>query len=258
MFFFPILEVGTGCNLLITKDDMKHFLVVLGIPNLKLVTSNSIIFPPQNSPCVFFPPPHFFQPQPTPTNPIPNQPEPQNPTNNQGTSARALVRYTHSVRCWPWGPLASRSDRRPPAGWRWMSGWHRRQVTKSAYNSPWEIRVVYIYIITCTYIHVMHDTYEPKNYKKPRVLFVFSLLTSHQWNPSIHPSHGASWKFSMGISFLEPPWVFTLPGDRRRDDVGKMVNSSKSPLIMDIRQVRLDVICLKGGEGLCDVFFGKI
>lgn len=40
--------------------------------------------------------------------------------------------------------------------------------------------------------------------------------------------------------------------------VGKLVNLSGSPLIMDIRQVRLDVICLKGGRGLCDVFWKKI
>lgn len=63
--------------------------------------------------------PHFFQPQP------PNQPQPTppHPEAKQGTSARALVRYTHNVRCWPWGPLASRSDRRPPAGW--VDGWRR-------------------------------------------------------------------------------------------------------------------------------------
>ena len=36
--------------------------------------------------------------------------------------------------------------------------------------------------------------------------------------------------------------------------VGKMVNLLGNPLFMDIRQVRLDVICLKGGRGLCDVW----
>lgn len=113
---------------------------------------------------------------------------------------------------------------------------------------------MYIYIYTCNAWYLW-----AKELQNARVLFVLACWQAiNEIHPSIH--RGASWKLSMGISFLEPPWVFTLP----RLDVksssrwlGKMVNLSGSPLFMDIRQVRLDVICLKGGQGVVWCFLEK-